>query len=699
MIKYVKEIKANVNNIASLMVSNVTNDRLLLVKQVEDALRVLDKQTLIQKTNDEYVFLTDEEQEIRHAIEKQSVDSSEVTNKVAELIFDGLFDEKKYKHPAFNNRYAFSFNQVVDDRPYKGNAGHDLTLRILTPNSDESTDDGTLRLISGQSNVVLVVLPEDRAFLDEIIASAKIEKFLRFDATNAVAKYEEIKNAKKVEMREHSTNARTFLSDALKAATIYVANDRLQTAAKDISSRINEALAKLVSTVYHKLHYIDAAMSESDIRSLIKGNGGQLTLGIDPGKKNELALIDVRDYIAQNSAKHTKTSMKTIMDRFMKAPYGFVEDDVKWLIAKLFKDGEISLFVNSEAVTVFSKSEDEIIRYLTKKEFVDKLMTEKKEKPGEQQVKSVREVMKELFGVSSSADDEDSLMKSFLGYATRLKTELEKLEIRYQSQPKYPGKKLVSDGKKLMLAALGLTYASEFFNAIHRDRDDYLDFAEDYEPLKAFFEGDQKGIFDKSLNLMGIYDDSKTFIVSKDIEAVVKDIKSILKMEAPYGSIYKLPDLNNRFISLYGSLLEKMAVPVQDTINEARKRVFDELSGKKCEATLKDRYVRLFDELQQKEDTCNNVATLQNIKVEADTLKVRLLNEIAEEEARLTPGPGPDDDNPPVKKKKKTVSIKSVSAATSWQIENIDDVDKYLTDLRKKLIGTLEDDTIINIEF
>ena len=708
MIKYVKQIKANVNNIASLMVAHVDDDRLDLVKRVEDALRVLEKQTLVQKNNDVYVFLTSEEQEINYAIQNQSIDSAEVTNKVAELIFDGLFDEKKYLHPAFNNRYAFAFNQVVDDRPYKGSSGHDLTLRIITPNSDESTDDGTLRLVSGQGNVVLVVLPDDRGFLEEIIASAKIEKFLRFDATNAVSKYEEIKSAKKVEMREHSANARTFLADSLRAATIYVAGDRLQTSSKDITSRINEALAKLVSGVYHKLHYIDAAMGESDIRTLIKGNGGQLTLGLDGQKKNELALIDLRDYIAQNSAKHTKTSMKTIMDRFMKAPYGFVEDDVKWLVAKLFKDGEIALFVNSESVSIFSKSEDEIIRYITKKEFIDKLMTEKKEKPGEQQIKSVREVMKELFGVTSSADDEDSLMKSFLGYAASLKTELEKLEIRYQTQPKYPGKKLVSDGKKLMIALAQITYTSEFFKTVHQDRDTYLDFAEDYEPLKSFFDGDQKTIFDKSLKLMKIYDDSKTFIVSKEIEAVVKEIKAILKMDAPFSSIYKLPSLNDKFTNLYSTLLEDMAQPIFDAVDDARKRVMDELSGKKCEASLKPRYIELFNELRTKADTCNNVATLQNIKVEADALKVRLLNEIAEAEAKLNPPivdpvPGDDDDpKPPVKpvvKKNKTVSIKSVSASTTWQIETINDVDQYLADLRKKLIGTLEDNTIIHIEF
>ena len=211
MIKYVKEITANVNNITSLMVSGVNEDRMELTQRVEEALKRLVRQTLVQKNGEIYVFLTDEEQEINRAIEGQDVDPSEVNAKVSELIFDGIYDEKKYRYAAFNGRYQFGFNQIVDDRPYKANQSYDITLHILTPNSDEAADEPTMRMLSGQSRCVLVVLPNDRTFLDEIRSALKIEKFIRFDAANAVTKFEQIKEAKKVEMRERSASARLFL--------------------------------------------------------------------------------------------------------------------------------------------------------------------------------------------------------------------------------------------------------------------------------------------------------------------------------------------------------------------------------------------------------------------------------------------------------------------------------------------------------
>ena len=696
LIKYVNSIKANKENIASLMVSDVNDDRLALIKKVEDALVVLESQHLIQKTNDTYVFLTNEEQEIRRAIEQQPVDLSEINAKIAELIFDGIFTDKKYRYPAFNNRYAFAFNQMIDDRLYKGSGGHDLTLKIITPNSDENTDDATMRLASGQSNVVLVVLPEDRAFINEITDSLKIEKFLRFDATNTVTKYEDIKNAKRAEMRDHNTNARTFLTESLRNAVIYVANDRLQTTSKEISPRINEALAKLVNTVYHKLSYIDAAMGEMEVKKLIHGSGAQVTLDLGSAASvNQNALNDVRDYIAQNTLRHTKTSMKTIMDRFMKAPYGFIEDDVEWLIAKLFKDGDIGLFINSEPVTFLSKSEDEIVRYLTRKEYQEKLMTETREKPQEKQIKAVREVMKELFKVSSAAENEDALMKSFLGYAKGLKDDLDKLEIRYQSQPKYPGKQVVSDGRKLMIGIIGVDYSTEFYRKVYDGKDDYLDFAEDYEPIKTFFDpGEQRKIFDRSLDYMAIFDDSKTFITEQEIHTIAKEIKEILKMDRPFESIYKLPDLNEKFANKYAELLEKMAQPIYASIAEAKKQVLDAIAGKQCEYQMKPRVVDQFEELDKKAHQCNNIARLRSIEYELDTLKIRLLNSIPED-----PVDDPDGGGKLREKKSKEISIKSVNASTSWQLETKEDVDKHIEELRKKLMDTLEEDTVIHIVF
>ena len=714
MIKYVKEITANIDNITSLMIDDIDTDRIELKKKVEEALKVLVRQMLVQKNGDIYVFLTDEEQEINREIEGQNVEMSEVIGKASELIFEDVFSDKKYRYPAFNGRYSFAFNQVVDDRPYKANQNHDIGVHVLTPKSEYGEDEISLRMLSGQSKEVLVVLPNDSAFLDELRSALKIEKYLRLATSSTLAKFETIKEAKRVEMRERSGNAKLFLIESMKNADIYVNADKAQIASKDVTARINDALGRLVSTVYHKLTYIDAAMSEANIRALFQ-NSNQQSLTLDSNREaNVHALNDMLNFIAVNSGAHMKTSVKSLMDRFMKAPYGFVEDDVEWLVAKLFKNGDISFTVNGSSVTILNKSEDELVRYITKKEYVEKLLTERREKANDNQKKVVREVMKEMFGVSSVNDDDDSIMRSFQTYSQNILNELEKFEIM-QKTAALPGKKVVANGKTILRAVAQIQFPMEFFKKINADREDYLEFAEDYEPMKAFFAGEQKAIFEKALKLMGIYNDSKTFIVDEAVESTISEIKVIVQKDAPYKDIPKLPELLDRFNNAYMKVFDSMEAPVLAAIDDARSRVFEVLNTKEYKDEFATRFRKLFEEIYEKAKSCNNVATLQNIKVEADALKVRLLNEVSKKDEQLaiakakivaekpadygSAGTKPIAPPQPKIKKRKNISIKTINVANSWQIESVQDVDKYMAALRTQIIKELDEDTVISIEF
>ena len=722
MIKYVNDVEANIDNITSLMISDIEDDRIELKAKVEDALKVLQCQMLVQRNGEIYVFLTDEEQEINREIESQNVEMAEVINKASEMIFEDIFMDKKYRYPAFNGRYAFGFNSIVDDRPYKANQNYDIGVHILTPAADMGTDDTTLRMVSGQGREVLVVLPDDRAFMDEIQRYLKIEKFLRLNTSSALPQYETIKEGKRLEMRERNANARLYLSESLKDADIYVNGDKAQINAKEVSTRINEALGRLVSTVYHKLSYIDAAYSEDDIRKMFK-TSNQISLNLEGGTEpNVHALDDVLSYVADNTRMHMKTSMKSIKDRFMKAPYGFVEDDVHWLVAKLFRRGDLAFYVNGSSVSTHNKDAEELINYITKKSFVDKLMIEQKVRLSEKEKKITKEVMKELFGATGTSDDEDMMMNSFIGYANKLTSTLGELEVRYENT-RYPGKHIVEYGRKLLLGLIQIQAPTEFFQTIAKKQDDLLDFAEDYEPVKAFFNSEQKTIFDKAVLYLSKYDDSKTYIVDENLENIVDEISMIVKKQVPYSDIPKLPELLKKFSDVYSDILDEQLKPVLDSVYDSQKRVFDVLNTKVYAETKRSKYSTMFDEIIDAAKGCTNVSVLRSYADRAEALKIRLLNEMtqmdqaiavkkAEEVRKRLEAQAKEVGNvdqaqieaevqKKVEKVKKTknVSIKSITKTASWRLENTEDIDKYLNELRLKLISELDTDTIVNIEF
>ena len=722
MIKYVNDVEANIDNITSLMISDIEDDRIELKAKVEAALKVLQLQMLVQKNGEIYVFLTDEEQEINREIENQNVEMAEVINKTSEMIFEDIFKDKRYRYPVFNGRYAFGFNSVVDDRPYKANQNYDIGVHILTPAADIGTDETTLRMASGQGKEVLVVLPDDRSFMDEIQRYLKIEKFLRLNTSSALPQYEMIKEGKRLEMRERNANARLYLSESLKDAKIYVNGDKAQINAKEVSNSINEALGRLVSTVYHKLSYIDAAYSENDIRGMFT-TSKQISLNLEGGiEPNVHALDDVLGYIADNTHMHMKTSMKSIKDRFMKAPYGFVEDDVHWLVAKLFHRGDLALYVNGSSVSMHNKTTDELIAYITKKTFADKLMIEQKVRVSDKEKKITRDIMKELFGTAGSSDDEDMMMNIFIEYANKLISTLGKLQVRYENT-KYPGKHIVEQGRKLLINLVQIQTLTEFFKTVAKKQDDLLDFAEDYEPIKAFFDSEQKTIFDKAVLYLSKYDDSKIYIVDEEIENIVSQISAIIKKQSPYSDIPKLPELLKKFSDLYSCILDEQLKPVLDSVYDSQKRVFDVLNTKEYAEANRSRYSAMFDEIIDVAKDCTNVSVLRSYADRAEALKMRLLNEMTqmeqeialkkaeevrkrlEEQAKAVGDVNQAQIEAEVQKKVETVkrirniSIKSMTGTASWKLENTEDVDRYLNELRLKLVSELDTDTIVNIEF
>ena len=145
-----------------------------------------------------------------------------------------------------------------------------------------------------------------------------------------------------------------------------------------------------------------------------------------------------------------------------------------------------------------------------------------------------------------------------------------------------------------------------------KKRDDFFDFAEDYEPVKTFFEGEQSTIFARALDMLAIYDDSKTYIVNDELENIVAQMRSITRQEKPYANIPKLPELRERFMSCYVKILQQESAPVIDSIDQAWKRVLEVLSTKEYNDQKRTAYFEKFQEIRDGATHCNNVSTLRS---------------------------------------------------------------------------------------
>ena len=709
MIKYVKEIKANADNLTTLMISNIDDDRIEVRSKIEESLKKLIKETLVQKNGEIYIFLTNEEQEINNAINNESVEMGEIIGEASTVIFEEIYKEKKYR---YSNRYMFAFNQKVDDRFFKSNQSNDIGVTIITPYGGDYAD-SALRLLSAQESSIIVKLPNDGTFLDEITESIKIYKFLNKNASGARGSFDSIRRAKEDERIEKKDRIRIFIEDALKNADIYVNGDKAVISAKEPAARINEALGKLVAMKYNKLTYMETAPELSDISAIFKRSDGQMSfLGTSDTTPNKLALEEVVQVIGLNNARHMKTSLKSLQDKFGAAPYGFDTKDVQWLVAMLFKLGRVSLTLNSRNLSLLSTNPDELVRYITKREYVEKLLIDIRERATDGQIRSVKEVMKDYFGFTVTSDDDDKIMSIFKDRAEDKVEVYDDILVEYRINPKYPCKRLMEDARNRLAKILNINEAAEFFKTVDKKRDDLLDDAEDTAPVFDFFKGEQRKIFEESVKNLAYFENSKTYVSDRELLKVVEEIEDVVKTGKPFGKIQRLPELNMKFEDLHMGLLEKEAAIMEPLVHDDFLKVKEVLDSKPFAEVIRHRINKRFDEIREKLTTSGDIAAIKNIRLESDALKIKCLDEIDEyervhqpvSEPPVTPvvsGKEPVNDvETPIKvktKRRKNISISNVAGARTYSIETEQDIDKFLAQMKQKLMQELEEDTIITL--
>ena len=177
----------------------------------------------------------------------------------------------------------------------------------------------------------------------------------------------------------------------------------------------------------------------------------------------------------------------------------------------------------------------------------------------------------------------------------------------------------------------------------------------------------------------------------------------------PYSDIPKLPDLVDKYLDKYNDILAKEVTPVLYTITECQNRVMGELETKEYKVTKYSNYNTQFECLKQDAESCNNVSRLRGYGDKAAALREKLLQEMANEDARRSqpqqapvkpakPGIKVTPVVSPKPKPKRILRIKTLAGVPSWQIKNEADIEKVVEDLRTKIKKELKNNTILQIE-
>lgn len=690
MIKYIKELPANIDNIATLMVTHIDEDKLQLKEKIKVSLRKLIKETLVQKNGDYYVFLTDDEQDINREIKSVNVEEELVKRELANYIFQDLYADKRFQ---YSKEYSFPYNQKMDEKNY-GNQTSSIGINLISPLSDHYLkSDQELMMMTSGSSEMLIKLGGNESYIEEMEEALRIEEYRKKkNIAQLPESIQNILNNKQAEARERRRRVRELLEEAIKDGAFFVNGDKVDIKGSTVREKINTAFKLLVDNVYTKLGYVKEHIeNERELISILASNNDQIsfddTLKTDP---NELAKREIADFISLQDDLKKQVRVKILYDRFQDKPYGWKTLDIAAIIAQLLKEQRIRIRFHAEYLEP-EENTNTLVTIFTKSSEADKAIVIKRVKVDEALIRAAKRICKEVFNKTDLADDEDGLVKDIRTIIDQQMAEIHSLKARYEGR-KYPGLSLLDKGLEYFEQFhKGLDNAS-FLTKLKELEDDLAYWEEDIVYVKSFFNTNQKEIFDQGLAALRKYEENQSYLVGEEIEGVMNKLNSILKDPIPYTKIKDIPELIHALDEEINTVLtEKKA-----NAKEKLKLDYDYLSLQAKQYGVsnetKQRVEQYYRELNERLDSFTDIfkvdATISQSASFKERIEMSIRREIAEwqrkkaeEKSQVSDGTLENTEMPTVKKE--TVRVSDLVRVTTLSTE--EDVDRYISTLSSKL--------------
>lgn len=559
LIHYVKDVYPTLGNIATLMVDAMDADKVALREQVKDSLARLARENYIARYGDTYTFLTDEEQDVEREIKDTAIDAASVIERIKRIVFDGIYAGKRRFRVGSSD---FAFDRYVDDSLY-AQATDGMRLNIITAAHELSTADrATLALKS--SGQALVVLAADEDYYEVLANAAKIEKYVR---TQNVAQLPDTKQAiiraKNREAANADKEAQRIIESALLNAVVLVDGQPADVRAGKADAFIDEVLSRLTRAIYTKADYVGSPVEgEGDVKSILLGSYQQSIAG-----SNDRALQDMELFLEAQAQTHSPTSVADIRRRYTAVPYGWRDMDVAALLARLALDQKITI---ERSGVQLGLRDPKMLAALTKPSEREATQVRKRERLDESVLLPARRLLKELTEQISVPDDEDGLVNAVTCYLEETAEALKGLLADEYRHAAYPGKDVVVQGEKLIGEVLAQGGNPRSLLKAFRAHDGELqDFAEDYQQVQGFFPNQQR-IYDQALQLVKDMEGETDYVADQQAADALRQVQSILAMDAPYRQIQNLPGLMGTVRDAHGAVLSQHKRELMDRIAEAR---------------------------------------------------------------------------------------------------------------------------------
>ena len=688
LIRYIDDIKSNIENLTILMADNITVDKIVLRSKVVESLERLQKQNYISRNGDVYQFLTDEEQDIAREISNQTVDAANVISQICKVIFDDIYTTKKYRYTKNGYQYDFDFAKSVDEQNHGITTGR-MKLRFIT----EANDASDLKLITDSKDYAAICkLSNEYSVFSDLENALKIEKYIKQKNVNQLPQsIQDIITNKQRESRRLQNEAKEKLNEAIIKGKFYIDGTVVSLTGTSVKAILDNALETLVEHTYSGLSLIDdQANSEADIRALLKGEAAELE-GMESNKR---ACEEIYNYLNSSAAMGLHFTMTDIQSRYQNIPYGWREIDVAYVVAKLIHDQKVTIKHSGQTI---QPTDYQLVDYLRKKSETSSTSISIRETISASKMKNVKDILKDYFDVMDVPSDEDGLVKFIISKFGEEKVNLEKMNNQNLSVS-HPGSLEISNAlnlvKKVLLAQ---NDNIALVDTICDLEDDLLDSKEDMLSVKNFYDTQIK-LFDNAVSLKrSVEHDEKDYLMNiPEISGAIDTIKDITKITNNFR-YNRIPELNE-CISIIDTERNKVVEEKRQELIKLIDDCYNEVALKadgneRLQYTL-DNAKQQFDAKKQEAERMNNLVVLDAKKNTIVSLKDNIINKM---DSILSKATSPSTSVQQVSKKK-VRELQRVVVFNQASLTSARDVDEYLAKIKNKLLSYINDDEEIKIK-
>lgn len=688
LIRYVDEIRGNVDNLVTLFVDRIDADRLALRRRIEASVQRLEKETLVGRNGEDFFFLTNEERDISREIKDVDLSPAEETKFLAELIFeDVLKGQRKHRFP--DNNKDFGLTRLCDLHPHGSRTDGDLVLSLITPLADDYGlyDEARCILTSAAEGGALVIrLDDDRTLAREVRTHIQTDKYIgrKSDGTAAYTT-QRILRERYEENRERRQRLVRQLEQLCKEAACYAAGQPLQLKGGSAATAIAEGLNYLVRNSFNKLGYLThlSANPQAEIKAVLSATDvDDLGFSLEAGQGNAQAITELVQYLElATSANRQLVLEDLVQDRFGRRPYGWPEWEVVLLLARLARRGDLSLVMDGGILAL-----DKVFDALTSPSKWRRLLVVKRKTLDGAKLQEARHLAKDVFG-NLPPDGEDALDAHLREQLGRWRGDLGQYRTLADTG-NYPGAQPIADALGVINKLLAETESFGLIARFLERKDDLRDLSDDIHELRNFYEH-QRQTWDKLRQAEARFQPNRHWLDQEGGAArALTRIQEILGAPAPYGLVKEAAGLIQTIEQVNQALIAQHRDQTRPVIAAQLDKVQAELEDAQAAGDLRNQCLYPLQQLKAQVEAQTSLAHIGQAATTAIDLADAAFARIEAALKAQAPVPGGvkdvnDHSRTPYVKRRRV--IQAAALTPKPYLETQDDIEAYLTKLRTAL--------------